>query len=145
MEISNEYIYIGLFLTDKSKGKVTELVNSIPQYKELFDKSNKVFIDHCTLLHRSQEKENQSILERLRILECNTTFPIVATHVGFLNGRAMAIKVTLDKNIHCANTMPHITICTFGNGKPFDSNKITGWKKLDKALYLEGYLKTIEK
>lgn len=147
MKISNNYIYVGLFLTDRSKEKVKEVINSMPKYKELFNNANKVFIDHCTLLHKNQEKDNKQVFESLSKLYLPKDgiykIAMVATHIGFIDGKVMAIKVK-----HCmlsANKTPHITICTFGDGKPFDSNKIAEWHKLDIGLFIEGELKVIEK
>lgn len=149
MKISNNYIYVGLFLTDRSKKKVKELINSMPKYEELFNNANKVFIKHCTLLHRNQEKDNRQVFESLsklylpKPLDGKYKIAMVATHIGYLDGKVMAIKVK--HNMPCANKIPHITICTFGDGKPFDSNKITEWHKLDKGLFIEGEFKVIEK
>lgn len=147
MKISNNYIYVGLFLTDRSKEKVKEVINSMPKYKELFNNANKVFIDHCTLLHKNQEKDNKQVFENLSKLYLSKDgiykIAMVATHIGFIDGKVMAIKVK-----HCmpsVNKTPHITICTFGDGKPFDSNKIAEWHKLDIGLFIEGELKVIEK
>lgn len=151
MQISKNYIYIGLFLTDKSKEKVKDAINSIPKYKELFGNANKVLIEHCTLLHRNQEKDNKHIFECLSKLELSKPLDgesksaMVATHIGFIEGKAMAIKVVLSRNIPCSNKTPHITICTFGDGKPFESNKITNWEKLSHPLYIQGYLRVVEK
>lgn len=151
MQISKDYIYIGLFLTDRSKENVKDAINSMPKYKELFEKANKVLIEHCTLLHRNQEKDNKRTFERLSKLELSIPLDgeyksaMVATHIGFLEGKAMAIKVALSGNIPCSNKTPHITICTFGDGKPFDSNKITNWEKLPHPLYIQGYLRVVEK
>ena len=151
MKINSNYIYVGLFLTDRSKEKVKELINSMPKYKELFNNTNKVFIDHCTLLHRNQEKDNRQVFERLsklyltKPLDGEYKSAMVATHIGFLEGKAMAIKVVLSGNIPCSNKTPHITICTFGDGKPFDSNNITNWEKLPHPLYIQGCFKVVEK
>lgn len=152
MEISKDYIYVGLFLTERSKEKIKGLISSLPKYNELLGNANKLLIEHCTLLHRNQEKDNKHILERLSKLELSKPLDeyesksaMVATHIGFLDGKAMAIKVVLSRNIPCVNKTPHITICTFGDGKPFDSNKITNWEKLPHPLYIQGYLRVIEK
>lgn len=154
MKISKDYIYVGLFLTDTHKHRALTEICQIPEYsKYITDVSllSKIHLDHCTLLHRSQEKAHKEVFERLknldliRPLDGEATLSMMATHIGVLENKVMAFKVSLAIKHICANETPHITICTFGDGKPVDSNKITEWTKLDKPIFLQGYLRVIEK
>lgn len=154
MEISKDYIYVGLFLTDYYKNRALAEICQIPKYGNYIadlNKNSKIYLDHCTLLHRSQEKTHKEVLERLKCLDLirpldgYVTLSMMATHIGVLENKVMTLKVSVAiKNI-CANETPHITICTFGDGKPVDSNKITEWTKLDKPIFLQGYFRVIEK
>lgn len=36
--------------------------------------------------------------------------------------------------LFCANEIPHVTICTFNDGKPVDSNNITEWKDIEPII-----------
>ena len=42
----------------------------------------------------------------------------------------MAFKVNIFPLVS-VNKIPHITICTFNDGKPVDSNMITEWKDIE--------------
>ena len=144
MELNENYIYIGLFLTEKSKAKIIERLS---EYKEIISHSDNTYLSHCTLLHRSQENQNKSVIEGLLSLENyypNGNFPMVATHIGMIEDKVMAIKVELGNNIPCANNTPHITLCTWGNSKPVESNNITEWKEIPRCT-LSSNLKVISK
>lgn len=52
----------------------------------------------------------------------------------------MAFKINIPKEM-CVNENPHITICTFHNKKPYFSNLINKWIKLNPIeIKLEMYL-----
>lgn len=136
----DKFEYIGLFLTKESKDK---LLSVLP----LFD--GKVYLDHLTLLHKSQLNDKRrhlinNIIARFEIDESYVNsndgpclHEITITHIGW-NDKAMAFKVTLPEYsyIVCMNNNPHITIQTFGDGKPVDSNNIDKWLEI-KSITIE--------
>lgn len=123
--------YIGLFLTEESKAKLkTWLINS--NYQPEILKSEKEYLDHCTLIHKSQVTGFDAD-EFIKTLG-NTDRTIIATHIG-VSDKAMAFKVTSPTIVnYCMNEIPHITICTFNGGKPVDSNMITKWENIEPIL-----------
>ena len=64
------------------------------------------------------------------------------THVGYLATKVMAIKVD-PFDFPCANENPHITVCTFGDGKPVDSNKIEVWDEFPEHFIVYGAFNVI--
>lgn len=66
---------------------------------------------------------------------------LTITEIG-ISRNAMAFKVT-GKDLICVNDIPHITIATFDNGKPVDSNNIKSWFPLEKPIEIVGTLKKI--
>lgn len=116
--------YIGLFLDKERRNRLIELLPPI---------SGRLYLDHCTLLHKSQINNVwvNPIIDLYNKYEGDTTH-IGLTHIGW-NDKAMAFKVRTSW-IHCANETPHITICTFGNGKPVDSNTIEKWIEIKPIM-----------
>lgn len=54
--------YYGLFLTEESKAKLKAwLINS--NYQSEILKSEKEYLDHCTMLHKSQRGEDTYLIE----------------------------------------------------------------------------------
>ena len=120
--------YIGLFLTEESKAELkTWLVDS--DYQPEILKSEKEYLDHCTLLHRSQLTWDNGDLHDFPIDRLHEDFEIRIIGIG-ISDKAMAFKVNIFPLVS-VNKIPHITVCTFNDGKPVDSNMITGWKDIE--------------
>ena len=123
--------YIGLFLTEESKAELkTWLINS--NYQPEILKSEKEYLDHCTLLHKSQRTSHfllEDTLSTALIMYGSIIESIKIDGIG-ISDKAMAFRVVYPSNL-CANKIPHITICTFNGGKPVDSNMITEWKDIE--------------
>ena len=109
--------YYGLFLTEESKTKLKEWL-----WLHGYDFNNDIikgvlpnnwYLDHCTLLHRSQGTGNFLLEDTL--------------------GTTMAFRCNIPEN-PCADKIPHITICTFNGGKPVDSNNIAEWKDIEPII-----------
>lgn len=93
-------------------------------------------------MHKSQyDAGSTKILNTLLLLSSNYTTKMIITHIG-VSRNAMAFKVKGIENL-CANDIPHITIATFDNGKPVDSNNIKSWFPLEKPIEVVGTLKRI--
>lgn len=117
----DNFEYIGLFLTNESRNKLLDL---LPPF------NSKVYLDHCTLLHRSQEnRAKASDVKRAFEFYKGKRFYINVTAIGW-NDKAMAFKC-IPAWIPCVNKTPHITICTFGSGTPVDSNTIEKWINIE--------------
>ena len=129
-----DFEYYGLFLTEESKAKLkTWLINS--NYQPEILKSEKEYLDHCTLLHRSQRTSNfllEDTLGTTLVLHGNLNQPLEINGIG-VSDKAMAFRCNIPENL-CANKIPHITICTFNGGKPVDSNNITEWKDIEPII-----------
>jgi hypothetical protein len=141
--MEKDYEYIGLFLTKRSKALLNYwLSHKCPEIvyeKYDWDKVT-MYLDHCTLLHKSQH--NPVLEERLLNLidYMRDTASVTITDIGYSN-KALAFKVDLTAFI-CANKIPHITICTFNGGKPADSNNITEWVEI-KPIKVAVYFKKV--
>lgn len=123
-DMVNNFQYIGLFLTHESKEILKHYLQENFSYKINYDK---LFLDHCTILHHSQIDNKNAIrcLDRyIKDNEKSIKETIIINKIGW-NNKAMAFGCII--NVPCVNSQPHITICTFGDGKPVESNSITNW------------------
>lgn len=105
-------------------------------YNIALNVADKIFIDHCTLLHKSHVAYSQLInYEDLQSCLDNAlgkSISIKLVAVG-ISDKAMAFRVEGVNDI-CANPVPHITIATFRGGKPVDSNKILNWRYIEPII-----------
>ena len=127
----DDYEYYGLFLTQGSKDILALWLffNGYSPESELMKKRTGWYLDHCTLLHRSQLTWDNSNLHDFLIDKLHEDFEIKIIGIG-ISDKAMAFKVNIFPLVS-VNKIPHITICTFNGGKPVDSNYITEWKDIE--------------
>lgn len=124
-----DYQYYGLFLDTDTKNMLMDtLTDNIGIALGVTDR---IFIDHCTLLHKSQLKGNEELQSYLES-SLGKSMSIRLVAVG-ISDKAMAFKVEGVDNI-CANEVPHITIATFRGGNPVDSNEITNWRYIEPII-----------
>lgn len=130
----DDYEYYGLFLTQESKDKLAKWLffNGYLPESELMKKRTGWYLDHCTLLHKSQRTSHfllEDTLSTALIMYGSIIESIKIDGIG-ISDKAMAFRVVYPSNL-CANKIPHITICTSNGGKPVDSNYITEWKDIE--------------
>ena len=138
--MKNNFNYYGLFFNIDVRDKIIDfVVNAMPG---LDTTKAKLHCNHCTLLYKTQYWNNRDLYNTLNVLchDSNEYF-ITIDGIGW-NDKALALRVKDVKNI-CANNTPHITILTFDNGKPFDSNKITKWVDIKEPFVIKTYLKRV--
>ena len=133
--IPDNFVYFGLFLTNKSKEELKEIANNIAP-KQMAEATN-IYLEHITLLHKNDKYSNliklrmYELLNHLFEIFIGETYEVTITHIGF-NQNAMAFKVELPDGFpRFIYKIYHITICTFNNAKPIESNNIINWHKLD--------------
>ena len=127
----NNFHYFGLFLDTDTKNRLMDILTDNIDYNIALGVADKIFIDHCTLLHVSQLHGNSEIYNYLKGY-VGEKFQIVINGVG-ISDKAMAFRVD-KKSVICVNDIPHITIATFRGGKPVDSNEITNWKDIEPII-----------
>ena len=121
------YQYYGLFLDIDTKNMLMDNLTDNIDYNV----ADRIFIDHCTLLHKSQLEGNEKLQSYLESnLGKSMNLGLVA--IG-ISDKAMAFKVEGVDNI-CANEVPHITIATFRGGNPVDSNRIINWRCIEPII-----------
>lgn len=121
----SNFHYFGLFLDTDTKNRLMDILTDIIEYDFFLGNADKIFIDHCTLLHVYQLHGNSEIYNYLNS-KVEEKFQIVIDGIGVSN-KAMAFRVA-SYSVVCVNDIPHITIATFNGGKPVESNNITNWK-----------------
>lgn len=124
--------YFGLFLDEETKkGLLDVFLTYLEEGNSIGYLINKIYLDHCTLLHVSQLHGNSEIYNYLndRIGE---KYEIVINGIG-ISDKAVAFRVA-EYSVVCVNEIPHITIATFNGGKPVDSNNITEWKDIEPII-----------
>lgn len=123
------YQYYGLFLGTGTKNMLMD--NLTGNIGIALGAADRIFIDHCTLLHKSQLKGNEELQSYLES-NLGKSISIRLVAVG-ISDKAMAFKVAGVDSI-CANKVPHITIATFRGGNPVDSNEITNWRDIKPII-----------
>lgn len=126
-----DYQYYGLFLDTDTKNMLMDNLTDNIDYNIALGVADRIFIDHCTLLHKSQLDSNENLQSYLES-SLGKSMSIRLVAVG-ISDKAMAFKVEEVDNI-CANEVPHITIATFRGGNPVDSNKITNWRYIEPII-----------
>ena len=126
-----DYQYYGLFLDIDTKNMLMDTLTDNIDYNIALGVADRIFIDHCTLLHKSQLDSNENLQSYLES-NLGKSMSIRLVAVG-ISDKAMAFKVEGVDNI-CANEVPHITIATFRGGNPVDSNKIDNWRYIEPTI-----------
>lgn len=137
------YQYFGLFLNDKDRNTLMSIIINNPIISDLvFQRGSTIYLDHCTLLHKSQD--NKEIFDNLMDhYKFRNLCRLIVEGIGISN-KAIAFRVSLgDPRFMCANGKPHITICTINGGKPVDSNEIVNWIPIQQ-LSVYGELKMVK-
>lgn len=130
--MKKDFQYFGLFIDEETKkGLLDVFLTYLEEGNSIGYLLDKIYIDHCTLLHVSQLHDNQVFYDYLNS-RVGEKFSIVITGIG-ISDKAAAFKV-VDYSVVCANKIPHITIATFNGGKPVDSNNITEWKDIEPII-----------
>lgn len=137
----DNFHYFGLFLDTNTKNKLMNILTDNIDYNIALNVADKIFIDHCTLLHVSQLNGNSEVFNDLNN-RLGENIQIKIEGIG-ISDKAMAFKVALPKNVYSINKTPHITICTFNGGKPVESNNITKWSLLEEPIQVKTTLKKI--
>lgn len=137
----DNFHYFGLFLDTNTKNKLMNILTDNIDYNIALNVADKIFIDHCTLLHVSQLHGYSEVFNDLNN-RLGENIQIKIEGIG-ISDKAMAFKVTLPRNVYSINKTPHITICTFNSGKPVESNNITKWFLLEEPIQVKTTLKKI--
>lgn len=93
----------------------------------LLDGAERVLCHHVTLAMGATLREGYTLGERVEF---------VANAFGEVSGRVMAVRVLGVSRLD--GKTPHVTLATFGEGKPKESNDITLWRSLPEPLELSG-------
>lgn len=137
----DNFHYFGLFLDTNTKNKLMNILTDNIDYNIALNVADKIFIDHCTLLHVSQLHGNSEVFNDLNN-RLGENIQIKIEGIG-ISDKAMAFKVALPRNVYSINKTPHITICTFNGGKPVESNNIIKWFLLEEPIQVKTTLKKI--
>lgn len=129
----DKWIYVGVFLDEKSKNKLKSI------YK--VPKGWKPYFDHMTVTYNNGSEEVQKAKEKCDELgEIEVKLKVVGYGIS---DKAFAVKVEKPSNLPCTNEITHITLAVSPTGKPVDSNYIEKWERNTiNNLYVTGILKT---
>ena len=138
--------YYGLFLTQESKNILTQYLQNKGYDKLIKALSNRIYLDHCTLLHYKHLNNVHNLILREQLDKYigdnkDRKIKIVIDAIG-MTDKVFAFRIN-NINDLCANRTPHITIATRNSGKPVDSNFIHYWKPIEE-LIIETKLKKYE-
>ena len=131
--MENNWIYIGIFLDDKSKKLLKKLYPLPEWWKEYYDHMTVVFNDNTKLANDIKLINEHNIGKKFKL-------KLVGPGIS---EKAYAVQVELPKGVVSANKITHITLatCKPNDGKAVDSNYITNWSKVYDNVYLTGEMK----
>ena len=129
--MNDNWIYIGIFLDEKSKKLLKKLYPTPNGWKEFYDHMTIVFNDNSDVA-----KAVKSINEH----NLNKKFKLKIVGPG-ISKKAYAVQVELPKGVVSANMITHITLATSEQGKAVDSNYITNWSKIYDNVYVTGEMR----
>ena len=134
--IESNWIYIGIFLDEKSKRTLKELYPAPEGWKEYYDHMTVVFNDGTEIANavKSINEKNIDSIFNLRVVGPG------------ISDKAYAVQVELPRGVVSANKITHITLATSETGSAVDSNYITNWgtiirSKVYPDLYISGKMK----
>ena len=131
----DKWIYVGVFLDEKSKEKLKRIYNIPEGWTEYFDHMTVVYNDGS-----EQAKSVKSICDTI----LGKQFKLQVSGTG-ISDKAFAVSVNVPAGLPTNNKINHITLATSPTGKPVDSNYIENWNKLSKDnLYVTGILKVFK-
>ena len=132
--MNNDWIYIGIFLDEKSK-KLLKKLYPLPAdfWVEYYDHMTVVFNDNTKLAYDIKLINDHNIGKKFKL-------KLVGPGIS---EKAYAVQVELPKGVVSANKITHITLatCKPNGGKAVDSNYITNWSKIYDNVYLTGEMK----
>ena len=145
--IPDNFIYFGLFLTDKSR---EELINFIQDnLKNTVNKADKIYLEHITLLHKNDKYQFKfkflmyCLLNYILEKFIGETYEVNIIAFGS-NNRAATFKVELPDGFPMfLYKQYHITIATFHRARPVESNNIINWHELNKPITVTTILKKV--
>jgi len=91
-----------------------------------------IYAHHMTMLFGKTKNET---VEKYLVDHIGDTVDLTAVELG-VSPDAIAVKIV--SSVPTDNKISHVTIATPPNGKPFKSNLITNWSKLNNSIKLSG-------
>lgn len=129
----SNWVYVGIFLDEKSKKKLKKKYTIPKGWKEYFD--------HMTVIYNDGSQVAEDIKSICNSLE-GKKVKLQVVSQG-ISDKAYAVHVKVPAGIPCGNKISHITLATSPEGKAVDSNYIENWIDIsDKDLYVTGTLRT---
>lgn len=135
IKLKRDYWYYQLKVVDCRDKEILKNIYNILKDK-ISDKNEefgngKMYIDHCTILHvndvnKSVEQSLELMMSAFGDVYVDLNINAIGTH-SFNNGRIFAFRCSFNSKkpfYELFGRIPHITIATFGDCKPFDSNSI---------------------
>lgn len=134
--MNDNWIYVGIFLDEKSRKKLMSLYPMPEGWKEFYDHMTVVFNDNTSVAYGVKRINKKNIGKKFKL-------KVVGPGIS---DKAYAIQVELPKGVVSANKITHITLATnpITEGNAVDSNYITNWSKIYDSVYLTGEMKVFE-
>ena len=122
------WIYIGIFLDERSKKKLKKLYPLPEGWREFYDHMTVVYNDSTFVAEAVKSINEHNIGKKFKL-------KVVGPGIS---GKAYAVQVELPLGVVSANKITHKTLETESDGSAVDSNYITNWSKIYKPLYVSG-------
>ena len=133
INMNDNWIYVGIFLDEKSKKLLKKLYPLPEWWKEYYDHMTVVFNDNTKLANDIKMINDHNIGKKFKL-------KLVGPGIS---EKAYAIQVELPKGVVSANKITHITmgVAPIEGANAVDSNYITNWSKVYETVYLTGEMK----
>ena len=134
--MNNNWIYIGIFLDEKSKKLLKKLYPLPEWWKEYYDHMTVVFNDSTKLANDVKSINEHNIGKKFKL-------KVVGPGIS---EKAYAVQVELPKGVVSANKITHITmgVAPIEGANAVDSNYITNWSKIYENIYITGKMEIIK-
>ena len=131
-----DWIYIGIFLDEKSKNKLKKIYPLPAWWTEYYDHMTVVYNDHTKLANDIKLINERNIGKKFKL-------KIIGPGIS---EKAYAVQVELPKGVVSANKITHITlgIAPISGASAVDSNYIETWSKIYENIYVTGIMKVYE-
>lgn len=135
--------YAAIFIDEDSKLKLRNYLDGL----WFVPKDYKEYLDHVTLYHYTAfAKDCKKAAEVMKnidkhIIDGNEPIKMRISGFGMIDNQVMAFRIATQ--IPSTNEILHLTVGTWGSGKPVDSNSITRWMPLNSAIRISGTIKKV--
>lgn len=145
-EINKEpYWYYCLEVKYENRLYLINLFEELNKRYNIFSNNDYKYIaHHCTIIHMNDDCSfDKSTIDNIINVLKDCDIVLTITDIGFIKDKVAAFKCDM-KSFSGINRTYHITVATANDVKPYESNNIKDWIKLDEPRQIYTSFKYVE-